>query len=135
VVVLSPDIQKSRNFTKQRQENPIFGAKICSILSQFCGSFSLNAWTITLCVSRLRKVSHPHYLRIEKKGLKQKSRDDLDELIKKGLPVEFGHSLADLLGGQCDTGFVITDVYEDYMLDSPLHKYHPSYVATRALKR
>jgi SAM-dependent methyltransferase len=62
-------------------------------------------------------------------------QEDLDELIEKGLPVEFGHSLTDLLGGQCDAGFVITDVYEDYMLDSPLHKYHPSYVATRALKR
>src|SRR3972149_3493440 len=61
-------------------------------------------------------------------------KDDLDELIEKGLPVEFGHSLTDLLGGQCDAGFVITGVYEDYMLDSPLHKYHPSYIATRALK-
>jgi SAM-dependent methyltransferase len=62
-------------------------------------------------------------------------REDLDELIEKGLPVEFGHSLTDLLGGQCEAGFVITDVYEDYMLDSPLHKYHPSYIAARALKR
>jgi len=62
-------------------------------------------------------------------------KEDLDELIEKGLPVEFGHSLTDLLGGQCDAGFVITDVYEDYMLDSPLHNYHPSYIATRALKK
>ncbi|MGZ9221699.1 MAG: class I SAM-dependent methyltransferase [Anaerolineales bacterium] len=62
-------------------------------------------------------------------------KQDLDELIEKGLPVEFGHSLTDLLGGQCDAGFVITDVYEDYMLDSSLHKYHPSYIATRALKK
>lgn len=61
-------------------------------------------------------------------------KEDLDELIEKGLPVEFGHSLTDLLGGQCDAGFVITDIYEDYMLDSPLHKYHPNYVATRATK-
>jgi SAM-dependent methyltransferase len=61
-------------------------------------------------------------------------QEDLDELIEKGLPVEFGHSLTDLLGGQCAAGFVITDVYEDYMLDSPLHNYHPSYIATRALK-
>ena len=59
---------------------------------------------------------------------------DLDELMEKGLPVEFGHSLTDLLGGQCDAGFVITDMYEDYMLDSPLHNYHPSYIATRAKK-
>ena len=61
-------------------------------------------------------------------------KEDLDELMEKGLPVEFGHSLTDLLGGQCDAGFVITGMYEDYMLDSPLHNYHPSYIATRAMK-
>jgi SAM-dependent methyltransferase len=61
-------------------------------------------------------------------------KEDLDELLEKGLPLEFGHSLTDLLGGQCDAGFVITDLYEDYMLDSPLHNYHPSYIATRAKK-
>jgi SAM-dependent methyltransferase len=62
-------------------------------------------------------------------------KDDLDEQIKKGLPIEFGHSLTDLLGGQLDAGFVITDMYEDYMLESPLHNYHPSYIATRAVKQ
>jgi SAM-dependent methyltransferase len=62
-------------------------------------------------------------------------KEDLDELMEKGLPVEFGHSLTDLFGGQCNAGFVITDMYEDYMLDSPLHNYHPSYLATRAIKK
>ena len=62
-------------------------------------------------------------------------KEDLDEQIEKGLPVEFGHSLTDLLGGQLDAGFVITDMYEDYMLESPLHDYHPSYIATRAVKQ
>lgn len=62
-------------------------------------------------------------------------QEDLDELIEKGLPVEFGHSLTDLIGGQLDAGFVITDMYEDSMLDSPLHTYHPSYLATRAVKK
>jgi SAM-dependent methyltransferase len=62
-------------------------------------------------------------------------KEDLDELIEKGLPLEFGHSLTDLLGGQCDAGFVITDMYEDYMLESLLHDYHPNYMATRAIKR
>ena len=66
--------------------------------------------------------------------LKSIPKEDLDELVEKGLPVEFGHSLTDLIGGQCDAGFVITDMYEDIMLDSPLHKYHPSYIATRAIK-
>lgn len=62
------------------------------------------------------------------------SQEDLEEHIEKGLPVEFGHSLTDLIGGQCAAGLVITDMYEDYMLDSPLHNYHPSYIATRAVK-
>jgi SAM-dependent methyltransferase len=61
-------------------------------------------------------------------------KEYLDELIEKGLPLEFGHSLTDLIGGQCDAGFVITDMYEDYMLESTLHNYHPSYIATKAIK-
>jgi SAM-dependent methyltransferase len=67
--------------------------------------------------------------------LKSIPKEDLEELVEKGLPVEFGHSLTDLIGGQCDAGFVMTDMYEDVMLDSPLHKFHPSYIATRAMKR
>jgi len=62
------------------------------------------------------------------------SEEDREEYLSKGLPVEFGHSLTDLLGGQCDAGFVITDLYEDVMTDSPLGKYHPNYIATRAVK-
>ena len=62
------------------------------------------------------------------------SREELNEHIEKGLPVEFGHSLTDLIGGQCDAGLAITDMYEDHMLDSPLQKYHPSYLATRSIK-
>ena len=57
-----------------------------------------------------------------------------DDWLKKGLPLEFGHSLTDLLGGQCAAGLVITDLYEDYMTDSPVHNYHPNYIATRATK-
>lgn len=62
------------------------------------------------------------------------SKEDLDEYLSKGLPLEFGHSLTDLLGGQCAAGFVITDLYEDVMTDSPLGRYHPNYIATRAVK-
>jgi len=62
------------------------------------------------------------------------SEEDRDEYLNKGLPLEFGHSLTDLLGGQCAAGLVITDLFEDYMMDSPVHNYHPSYIATRALK-
>ena len=51
-----------------------------------------------------------------------------------GIPIGFSQNLTDLLGGQCDAGFVITDLYEDTMLDSPLHNSHPGYIATRAVK-
>lgn len=61
-------------------------------------------------------------------------QENLNELIEKGLPLEFGHSLTDLIGGQCDAGLMITDMYEDYMPESPIHKYHPNYFATRAVK-
>lgn len=61
--------------------------------------------------------------------------EHLDELKAKGLPLEFGHSLTDLIGGQLDAGLVLTDMYEDAMLDSPLHNFHPNYMATRAVKR
>ena len=63
------------------------------------------------------------------------SDEDREEYLSKGLPLEFGHSLTDLLGGQCAEGFVITDLYEDVMTDSPLGKYHPNFIATRAIKR
>ena len=76
------------------------------------------------------EVAHP----IPYSDLTSIPKEDLEELMEKGLPIEFGHSLTDLLGGQCDAGFVLTDMYEDYMLDSPLHNYHPSYLATRAMK-
>lgn len=62
------------------------------------------------------------------------SKEDLQEHLENGFPLEFGHSLTDLIGGQCQAGFVITDFYEDYMLKSPLHNYHPTYIATRAVK-
>jgi SAM-dependent methyltransferase len=62
------------------------------------------------------------------------SKEELDGYLTKGLPVEFGHSLTDLLGGQCTAGFMITDLYEDVMSDSPLAKYHPNFIATRAIK-
>ncbi len=62
------------------------------------------------------------------------AQEDLDEYLAKGFPLEFGHSLTDLLGGQCAAGFVITDLYEDVMPDSLLSKYHPNYIATRAVK-
>ena len=60
--------------------------------------------------------------------------EELDICIEEGIPLEFGHSLSDLIAGQIDAGFVITGFYEDICPDSPLSQYHPAYIATRAVK-
>ncbi len=60
--------------------------------------------------------------------------EELEICIEEATPLEFGHSLTDLLGGQTDAGFAITGFYEDICPDSPISKYHPTYIATRAVK-
>jgi len=49
-------------------------------------------------------------------------------------PLEFGHLLADQIGGQTDAGFVIAGFYEDGWPGVKLNEYTPTYIATRALK-
>ena len=56
------------------------------------------------------------------------------ELIQKGEPLEFGHTLEDQLGGQTDAGFHITGLYEDRHRTLPASQYTATYIATRAVK-
>lgn len=60
--------------------------------------------------------------------------EKLHEFKEKGIPLEFSHTLSDLIGGQCDAGFQIIGFYEDRHADSKLSNYHPTYIATRAIK-
>lgn len=60
--------------------------------------------------------------------------EDLEVCIEEATPLEYGHSLTDLLGGQTDAGFILTGFYEDICPDTPLSRYHPAYMATRAIK-
>jgi SAM-dependent methyltransferase len=66
--------------------------------------------------------------------VKDLSPRELEAIMQQGYPLEFGHSLTNLLGGQLDAGLVITALYEDYKSNSPLSDFHPSYIATRAVK-
>lgn len=67
---------------------------------------------------------------------------DLDEeekvsRIEDGSPLEFSHTLNDLIGGQLDCGFVITGFYEDRQSteeNEPLVAYMATCMATRAVK-
>jgi SAM-dependent methyltransferase len=48
-------------------------------------------------------------------------------------PLEFSHTLDDLIGGQLNAGFLLTALYTDRQ-NSPLGKFMPAYIATRAIK-
>lgn len=64
------------------------------------------------------------------------TEDELAELIEKGEPLEFSHTLETQIGGQTDVGFHIVGFFEDYW-EGPtrvLNKYMPTFIATRALK-
>ena len=49
--------------------------------------------------------------------------------------VQFSHTLEEQIGGQLESGFVLTGLYEDTNGEGRLHEFHvPTYVATRAVK-
>jgi SAM-dependent methyltransferase len=60
--------------------------------------------------------------------------EKLEEYRRTGTPLEFSHTLTELIGGQCDAGFHIIGFYEDRHADALLSKYHPTYIATRVIK-
>jgi hypothetical protein len=52
-------------------------------------------------------------------------------------PLEFGHSLADQIGGQLDAGFMLTGFYEDRYTDvdgDRISRYMDTFIATRACR-
>jgi hypothetical protein len=53
--------------------------------------------------------------------------------VEEMSPLEFGHTLADLIGGQIAAGFVIAGYYEDKG-EPLLDAYTDAYIATRAIK-
>jgi SAM-dependent methyltransferase len=67
----------------------------------------------------------------DRESLSDQERARLEE---QGTPLEFGHALADQIGGQLAAGFVLTALYEDIDPDTILGQQIPSYIATRALK-
>jgi SAM-dependent methyltransferase len=60
--------------------------------------------------------------------------DRLQRYRQENVPLEWSHSLTDLLGGQLDAGFVLTALYEDHHKDLIIGRFMPTYLATRALK-
>lgn len=59
------------------------------------------------------------------------------EVLETGYPLEFSHTLGDLIGGQTAAGLLITALYEDRYPpadDDMTSRFMPSFMATRALK-
>jgi SAM-dependent methyltransferase len=56
------------------------------------------------------------------------------KMLDDGEPLEFSHTLDDLIGDQLETGFVLTAFYEDAGKDSVLGEHMPEFFATRSLR-
>lgn len=63
------------------------------------------------------------------------TKDELDGRVGRREPLEFSHTLTDLLGGQMDAGLAIVAMYEDIFGDVALDEYMPGMIATRAVKK
>ncbi|HJU54241.1 MAG TPA: class I SAM-dependent methyltransferase [Pyrinomonadaceae bacterium] len=72
--------------------------------------------------------------RLPYSDLSSLTKEECRALIQKGEPMEFGHTLADQLGGQTDAGFHITAFYEDHHRTLPSAQFTATYIATRAVK-
>jgi hypothetical protein len=60
--------------------------------------------------------------------------EEIRRQIEGEEPVEFGHTLEDLIGGQLAAGLVITGFFEDVAPDDAISARIPTFIATRAVK-
>ena len=62
-------------------------------------------------------------------------KEKLKAQIQSEETLEFSHTLEDQIGGQTDSGFVISGLYEDrHQNNDPIAAYMPTFIATRAMK-
>ena len=66
--------------------------------------------------------------------LNQLDPEGLERRMRENVPLEWGHSLSDQVGGQLDAGFVLTSLDEAWFHDESFPKHFPAYYATRAVK-
>jgi len=62
-------------------------------------------------------------------------REELEARLGRREPLEFGHTLTDLLGAQLDAGLQLVAMYEDVFGDATLDEHIATQMATRAVKR
>jgi len=85
-----------------------------------------------------QKIDHEQQLEVKYRlpfsDLKDLPPDQLEEYLQSGNPVEFSHSFNDQIGGQTDTGFLITGFFEDHDPGGLIDQYMPTFFAMRAVK-
>lgn len=65
-----------------------------------------------------------------------KNQEQMDRLIEEDDGIQFSHTLEEQIGGQLETGFIITDLYEDTNGYGRLHELNvPCFFATRSIKK
>jgi SAM-dependent methyltransferase len=72
--------------------------------------------------------------RLPYSDLESQTEDEREAQVAQGLPLEWSHTLTDLIGGQIEAGFALTGFYEDFSTYELLAQYAPTYFATRAVK-
>lgn len=60
--------------------------------------------------------------------------DELQARVGRREPLEFSHTLTDLVGGQLDAGLHLVAMYEDVYGDTAIDAHFPPLLATRAIK-
>jgi SAM-dependent methyltransferase len=98
------------------------------ILMAGFGNPSMYVFDIVLAEKGVFEVKYP--LPFDPTQLTEEERL---RLFGDECPLEFSHSLEEQIGGQLEAGFRLTGLYEDHQ-NSPLGKYMPAYIATRAIK-
>jgi SAM-dependent methyltransferase len=72
--------------------------------------------------------------RLPRSNLTGLSATARDQIMARGEPLSFSHTLDDQIGGQLEAGFVLTGMFEDVWDQEPLSAYFPLCIATRAMK-
>jgi SAM-dependent methyltransferase len=68
--------------------------------------------------------------------VRDRSAQDLNDILERDHTVEFSHTLEEQIGGQLSAGFYLTHMFEDRDSppERPVSKYFPVAIATRAVK-
>jgi SAM-dependent methyltransferase len=65
----------------------------------------------------------------------KKNPEQMKQLQDHDAGIQFSHTLEELIGGQLEAGFILTDLYEDYNAEGRLKEFNiPAFIATRAIK-